>query len=216
MKNSLFFLTIVLVFSGCKKPEPKQEKAEKSKEKIEVQNPLTRLEKDFKFSHLTAFEIDTFNWETRPGNYVELDSQTFRLVWQDPKRKFIGQGNDRDYLYSWQTKTPDRIEFVILSQDESSYCDLLQYCIFDKNGKAIDNFIVASSCGDGGWSYESSGKLIAENKFEIKGTESESELIGLESNETIEGDSTITHLTIGENGKVMKEEISKVHFRKKL
>ncbi|MFC5269629.1 hypothetical protein [Adhaeribacter terreus] len=216
MRKLLRFLFITLVFSGCNKHESKQEKAEKPVEKIEVQSPLVKLEKDFKFRHLTAFEIDTFNWETRPGNYVELDSQTFKLVWQHTKRKFIGQGNNRDYLYSWQTKTPDRIEFVILTQEESSYCDLLQYCIFDKNGKAIDSFIIASRCGDGGWGYESSGKLLAKNKFEIKSAESESELIGLESNETIEGDSIITHITIGENGRVMKEEISKVHFRKAL
>ena len=178
---------------------------------------LLELKKDFKFSNLTKFEIDTFSWDTRPGKYKELDSTTFYLIWQDGKRNFVGDGYDRDYLFSWQNRDSNFIEFTILTQEESSYCSNITYFIFDKNGRVIDNFVTSSSCGDGGWTYSAWGKFTDSRTYEKLCIESE--MTGMDTignKELYEGDSTLYHFIINENGKVTQKEIYKKHFTDKL
>lgn len=171
------------------------------------------MQKDFKFSNLTQFEIDTFNWETRPGKYIELDSMTFGMVWQEGNRKFTGDGYDRDYLFSWQTRDTNFIELAILTQDEGDYCDIITYLIYDKQGRFVDKFTASARCGDGGWIYLSEGKFINRNTYELLSVEMEMAGIDtIDNKELMEGDSTIFHYTIKNSGKVVSKEIYKNHF----
>lgn len=218
MKKAILYFLLVLSIAACTENKNNLS-SETGKITVEARHSLslTDLKGRFKYSDRDSFQIDTMDWETRPSFYQELDSSTFKLIWQDGKRNFIGQGYDRDYYYSWQTRNPDLIEFVVLTQDESSYCDLLQYCIYDKNGKAIDSFILAASCGDGGWTYQSSGKFITENTYEEVSVETESEIVASgNTKEIIEGDSIVTRFIIGKDGKVTKKEISKTRIREEV
>ncbi|WP_133242815.1 hypothetical protein [Pontibacter virosus] len=218
MKKAILYISLLLSIAACTENKNNLS-SETGKTTVEARQSLslTDLKGRFKYTDLDSFQVDTMDWETRPGFYQELDSSTFKLIWQDGKRNFIGQGYDRDYYYSWQTRNPELIEFVVLTQDESSYCDLLQYCIYDKNGKAIDNFILAASCGDGGWVYQSSGKFITEDTYEEVSVETESEIVASGNiKEIIEGDSIVTRFIIGKDGKVTKKEISKARIREEI
>lgn len=208
MIKTLYIWTVLVLLTSCNN----------STETVQTKLlTLSDLKKDFKFSNLKEFEIDTFSWETRPGKYIELDSSTFYMVWQDGKRNFVGQGYDRDYLFAWQDRDPNFIEFTILTQDESDYCNNITYCIYDKEGKSIDKFVASSSCGDGDWVFESFGKFIDKHTYEKLCIESElTEFDTLENKELYEGDSTLYHFIIDRNGKVIKKEIYKRHFRQLL
>jgi len=213
MKTNILFILLFPFAISCNPVE------EEPTEEIITEKPMSLydLEEQFKYHDLTDFDIDTFDWETRPGNYNELDSTTYKLVWQNIEKPTIGTGYDREYLYSWQNRDTNFIEFTLLSQDEGSYCDVLTYCIFDKNGKKIDNFMLSASCGDGGWMFTSNGKFINKTTFEQLAVESE--MAGFDSLdadiEIYEGDSTLTHYTIGTDGKVNSKEIYKRHFSSK-
>ena len=225
MKYPFYILTALMVLASCgNSPNNKIDtETEQDTDTVAVK-PLTLqdLKKDFKFFNLTEFEMDKFNFETRPGKYKELDSTTFYMVWQDGKREFIGQYYDRDYLFSWQDRDTNFIEFTILTQHEESWCNVLYYCIFDKNGKFIDKFLTASSCGDGGWTFCSWGKFINKKTYEMLSVESQ--LVFLdedderynEDKEFYEGDSTLYHFIINDKGKVTQKEIFKKHFTEEL
>ncbi len=211
MKQTLYIFAILVWLMSCNNSSTKPTETVQTKLLT-----LSDLKKDFKFSNLTEFQIDTFSWETRPGKYNELDSSTFYMVWQDHKRTFAGQGYDRDYLFSWQNRDSNFIEFTILTQDESDYCSNITYCICDKAGKAIDKFVASSSCGDGGWVFVAFGKFIDNRTYEKLCIESE--MAGtdtLDNKDFHEGDSTLIHFIIGANGKVTQKEIYKKHFTDK-
>jgi hypothetical protein len=221
MKKSLLYLLLIFTIAAC--TEIKSDLSSATDETVEEEEeeeelhplPLLDLRDKFKYANLKCFQIDSFNWETRPGFYQELDNSTFKLVWQDGKRNFVGQGYDRDYFYSWQKRNPDLIEFVVLTQDESNWCDLLHYCIYDKSGKAIDSFIVAAKCGDGGWAHQTTGRFISEDTYEQVWIDVETEIVDSDSiNYITEGDSVVSHITIGKDGKVTEKEISKTRIRK--
>ena len=167
MKKGLLYLLLIFTIAAC--TEKKSNLSTETDETVAEEGqplPLLDLRNKFKYADLKSFQVDSFDWETRPGFYQELDSNTFKLVWQDGKRIFVGQGYDRDYFYSWQKRNPDLIEFVVLTQDKNNWCDLLHYCIYDKSGKAIDSFIVAAKCGDGGWAHTTTGRFISEDTYE--------------------------------------------------
>jgi len=193
--------------TGCRSSSNKS--AEKN---VKANLTLNSLRNDFKYSNQTHFEVDTFSWETGPGKYKELDSTTFYMIWQDGKRKFVGKDYDRDYFFSWQERDTNFIELTIVTQNESDYCINLTYCIYDKKGKAVDQFIASSRCGDGGWQLVASGKFVDKHTYEKLTIESE--MVDLDSlaNEEYEGDSTLSHFIIGNNGKVKEKEIYKKHF----
>ncbi|WP_207429919.1 hypothetical protein [Sabulibacter ruber] len=214
MKKGLLYLVLIFSTSCAENKNNSSFKANETLVENREASPLIDLKEKFKYPGLKSFEIDTFNWDTRIGKYQELDSSTFKLVWQDGKRNFVGQGYDRDYFYSWQKRNPELIEFTILTQDESSSCDLLHYCIYDKNGKAINSFIVAASCGDGGWGNKTTGKFITENIYEQISIDLNTEIVDSENTKfSTEGDSTVTHFTIAKDGKVTEKEISKSLIR---
>lgn len=216
MKIILLALGTLLFLVGCS--DKKQTVAEESDSVTapEIREAsLADYRSYFKYTDLDSFAIDSFNWENRIGQYKELDSTSFKLVWQNSKRVFIGQDYDRDYFHSWQNRNPDFTEFTVLTQDESSYCDLLHYLIYDKNGKAIDSFIAAAGCGDGGWGLYSYGKFISKDTYEETTVETEMvEIDSVTNTEVVEGDSTVTHYTIGPDGRVTQKEISKTPIRR--
>ena len=203
MNKSILCLLLIFSIAACS--EKKSNLSSDTDEKVvEVRQalPLIDLRDKFKYSDLGSFQIDTFDWDTRVGFYQELDSSTFKLVWQDGKRNFVGQGYDRDYFYSWQQRNPELVEFVILTQDENSYCDLLYYCIYNKDGKAIDSFIVAASCGDGGWGHKTIGRFISKDIYEQVSIDLYTEIVdSADVNYITEGDSIVTHFTISKDGR---------------
>ena len=174
--------------------------------------PLRELQDRFKYRNLTNFESDTLNWEARPGNYQEVDSAAFQLIFQEGDRQFIGQGYDRDYFYSWQARDSNFIEFTILTQDESSYCDLLRYYIFDKTGKFISKFDIATNCGDAGWTFLGYGKQIDKSKFVYYTIESDLKDGELPEAEKYERDSINYEITILTNGQISKRETLRKHI----
>ena len=217
MKRTFYILIAVILLTNCNNSSNNETETVQTK-----QLTLYDLKKDFTFFNLTKFEMDTFNWETRQGKYKELDSITFYTVWQDGKRKFTGEYYDRYYLFSWQDRDTNFIEFTILAQEEDSWCNIIYYFIFDKNGKFIDNFYLCSSCGDGGWVFYASGKFIDKKTYEMLCVESvmDTEMMDAEENEDEDaefrkGDSTLYHITINDKGKVTKKEIFKKHFTEK-
>lgn len=203
-------LTIILVAyltlaQGCKYSSANQNKQG-------IKSPLYELKSKFKYQDLEVFETDTFSFDTRPGNYNEVDSLAFKLIFQEGDREFIGQGYDRDYYYSWQNRDTNFIEFTILTQDESSYCDLLRYYIFDKNGKFISKFDLAANCGDAGWTFTGRGKQLDKNTFIFQTVESDIKDGSMPEHEKYEGDSVNYTITIDSRGKATQKETYKKHF----
>lgn len=182
-----------------------------SKANREMKSPLYKLKSKFKYHDLKTFETDTFSFDTRPGNYSEVDSATFKLIFQEGDREFIGKGYDRDYYYSWQNRDTNFIEFTILTQDESSYCDLLRYYIFDKSGRFISKFDIATNCGDAGWTFNGVGKQLDKNKFFYQTVESEIKDGSMPEEEKYDGDSINHLITIGQTGKITQRETYKKH-----
>lgn len=217
MQKTLLLLIAVLCLVSC---QPEEENATATDTKSGMPDKarqLYALKKDFKYHNLKVFSIDTFNWENRPGNYKELDSNTFQLIWQNEEHRPIDNYYDRDYLYSWQERDTNFIELTILSQTEGSYCDIIYYLIYNKKGELIENFQISASCGDGGWIFQSYGSFINKQTFEYLSIETNmSGFDSLDHNiELQEGDSILTHYVINTNGKVASKEISKTHFIEK-
>jgi len=173
---------------------------------------LLKLKSRFKHHNLTDFATDTMTWETRPRNYQEVDSVAFKLIFQEGDRQFIGHGYDRDYFFSWQERDSNFIEFTILTQDESSYCDLLRYYIFDKNGRFISKFDIATKCGDAGWTFKGSGRQTSNNQFTYETVESDLQDGELPEAEKYEIDSINYLITITATGQISKIETFKKHF----
>lgn len=176
------------------------------------QTPLLELKSRFKYHNLTDFDTDTLDWEARPGNYQGVDSVSFRLIFQEDSRQFIGQGYDRDYFYSWQERDPSFIEFTILTQDESSYCDLLRYYVFDREGRFISKFDIATRCGDAEWTFTASGRQTSDNEFFYETVESNLKDGELPEAQKYEGDSINYQITILPSGQISKKETYRKHF----
>ena len=218
MKKCLLYLLLLIYIAAC--TEDKLKVSVQANEEIGEANQdlsLIDLRYKFKFSNLEVFKIDTLSYGTRPDNYKMLDGAYFNKVWQEKQHSFAEQDFKAEYFHSWQERNLRFIDFTILTEDENSNCTLLNYCIYDSEGKAIDKFIIAARCGDGGWVYDSYGKAISDNSFEVVSIETESELTPNGNvNEIVTGDSIITHFTIGHNGKVTEKEISKTPIRREI
>lgn len=123
----------------------------------------------------------------------------------------------KHFLYSWQDRDPNLIEITILTQDGIDSCLNTTYCIYDRQGKAIDSFIMNSSCKEDKWDFEEYGKFISHDTYEKTEVElDEASLDTLSNKEIMEGDSTIFHYVISKEGKVTEKEIYKKHFTKVL
>ncbi|MGN6165732.1 MAG: hypothetical protein ACTHOF_14435, partial [Flavisolibacter sp.] len=157
--QTLLLISIVIFFSqNCKQVNNVHIPNEKG-------SSICNLKSKFKYQNLKNFEVDTFGFELRSGHYEEVDSDAFKLIFQQGGRRFIGQGYDRDYYYSWQTRDSNFIEFTILTQDESNYCSLLRYYIFDRKGTLVSKFDLATKCGDADWTFLGKGKQVDKNHF---------------------------------------------------
>jgi hypothetical protein len=173
---------------------------------------LLHLKDQFKYRDLKVFETDTFNFDNRPGHYNEVDSNTFKLIFQQEDRNFIGQGYDRDYFYSWQDRDAKFIELVMLTQEESGYCDMLRYYIFDKHGNFLSSFDIAASCGDAEWTFTGSGKQLSHHEFFYQTVESDQKRGYASNSELLEGDSIEYLIRIDSAGQVNKHEMARKHF----
>ena len=87
MKKGVLYLLLIFSVAACTENESSFS-SETDETVVEARQalPLTDLRNKFKYSDLESFQVDSFNWDTRVGFYQELDSNTFKLVWQDGKR----------------------------------------------------------------------------------------------------------------------------------
>ena len=181
---------------------------------------ILALKKHFKYQDLTQFTTDTFNFDTRPGHYTELDSASFRLLLREESRVFSGLGYDRDYLHAWHNRPDSLIGLTILTQEESSYCELVYYYTFNKKGERMGRFLLAANCGDAGWTYHAFGRQTGPNDFETLHVEADIDHVepdpagGDDDIEKYQGDSIRYKIHIHASGKTTETEIWKKHFSK--
>ena len=172
---------------------------------------LKRLEAKFKYRDLKDFIIDSFDFDSRVGHYHELDSVAFSLIFQEGDRVFVGQGYNRDYFYSWQSRDTNFIEFTVLTEDERSSCSLLRYYIFNKSGKFISKFDIATSCGDAGWTFSGVGRQLTRNEFLFRTVDSEDEDGEVPELARHQIDSIDYRITILSNGQISKAVVFERH-----
>ncbi len=175
---------------------------------------LTDLKPKFKYHNLDKFELDNYTWEERAGKYHVVDSGVFYLIHQDGKRQYSNEDTNTEYLFAWQeNRDTNFIEFVLLSQDDS-YCSLLTYYIFSKNGKQLGSVVLDAACGDGGWTYISYGKFTDNYTVESVSVECEtnSDSINNKLIEVLDCDSIITRYYFSKKGSIKEQEIFKRHF----
>lgn len=183
----------------------------KDTQNLHSHKTLSDLKHQFRHQHLSKFELDTFSWDSRNKYYTELDSITFHWIWQDSTKEY--QENDvSHFLYSWQQRDSNFIELTILTQDGIDDCLNTTYFIYDRQGKAIDNFVMNSSCKEDGWDFQEYGRFINHNTYEKVCVETDENNDGNQM-DIVEGDSTIYHYVIDTNGKVNENEISRKHFK---
>jgi hypothetical protein len=203
---SVSLLIILVLGTSCQKTEGLQN--------LHSHMTLSDLKSQFRHQDLTKFDLDTFSWDSRHKYYTELDSVTFPWVWQDSTKQY--QEKDvRHFLYSWQQRDSNFIELTILTQDGIDDCLNTTYFIYDRQGKAIDNFVLNSSCKEDGWDFQEYGKFINHNTYEKVCVETDENNAGNQM-DLIEGDSTVYHFTIGDDGKVNESEVSRKHFKYKI
>lgn len=203
--NKIIAAVIILIANAaCSNPEVAKEEKQ----------PLYALKDKFKYQDLREFSIDTLGFGNRAGYYEEVDSNSFKLIFQEGDRQYVSQGDERDYYYSWQNRDSNFIEFVILSQDENGYCSVLRYYIFDRKGKFISKFDLAASCADAGWVFKGEGRKVDINDFETVTVESNFQDTGAPEEETQEVDSIRYSIQVTPTGKITKKETFKKHFVK--
>ncbi len=123
----------------------------------------------YKYSNVQVFKIDTIDWYKRKDFYVRIDSTTFFKIYQDPSiKEYPGldtASNSFDFYYSTQQNKRGLKEITILSQREGESCVRINYMIYDKGGKSISSFLLASSCADGGFYEKSYGKFMNDSTY---------------------------------------------------
>lgn len=209
-------ICVIAVFFALASCKPNKNKVIVKQETIDattVKHPITLadLKDKFKYRDLKVFNIDSLPWDGLDMEFMRVDSTAFRLIFQEGDRKFMDDRYDQDYYYSWQNRDKNLTELTILTPDESANCLLLKYYIFNKEGKFISKFHIASKCGDGGWVLTAKGNQIDRSTFNYDMVEYEGDL----SDNTEEGDSTRFETTINSNGKTNEKEVYKKHFKRK-
>ncbi len=163
----LIFLVTILFATSCGDQTSKSIN-NKSRDNLV---DFSSIKNKFKYADLVEFSIDTIQWENRKYFYAKLDSLEFFQINQDTiSKQYLGQDSaslDLDFFYSKQKSKRGLMEFTILTQRESVYCDNISYTIFDLNGKLISSFRVAGSCGDGGYYETASGKFLNDSTYEL-------------------------------------------------
>ncbi|WP_276484618.1 hypothetical protein [Paraflavitalea pollutisoli] len=167
---------------------------------------LMALKTKFKHEDLREFSVNTSELEY----YETVDSNTYNLIFQEGDRTYDRNGSRIDYYHSWQNRDTNFIEFTMITFDEGSYCTIIRYYVFDKQGKFISKFDLAASCGDGGWSFYQTGRQIDKTHFSTESVESESDLG--ETIEKVEGDTTRHTIQLLPTGLFSQKQIAKKHF----
>lgn len=212
-RKTIGIIAAFCILVACKPNKNKFTIKQETAEPPAVKHPitLTDLKDKFKYHDVKVFNIDSLPWDGLDMEFMRVDSTAFRLIFQEGERKFMDDRYEQDYYYSWQNRNKNLTEFTILTPDESSNCLLLRYYIFNKQGKFISKFDVASKCGDGGWVLTAKCEQIGATTFNYDMVEYEGDL----SDNTEEGDSTRFETTINSNGKTTEKEIYKKHFKRK-
>jgi hypothetical protein len=173
---------------------------------------IFKLKNRFKYHNLDRFVPDTLSWDSRQSHYQEVDSTTFAKLFKQGNNKFSPSGNDKAFYYSWQDRDSNFIDVIILTQEEGSYCDLLKYYIFDKQGSYLSSFDIAASCSDAGWTFQGLGRQMGNNVFVYNTNESNELEIGVPGSEKVVSDSLSHKITILASGKVKDVVTYRKHF----
>ncbi|HBG71127.1 MAG: hypothetical protein A2W93_02515 [Bacteroidetes bacterium GWF2_43_63] len=158
----LFFVLVFRVLMFCNAAS-----AQGNQDAILDFNPLRDL---FKYHDLIEFKIDSLTWSERFSHYNIVDSTIFKSIFQDTALTYHSAGKlseDADFYHSIQTSKRDLLEITILSQSESTYCTIIEYIIYTKDGKKTSSFTAACSCCDGGYYYEARGKFLNDTTYEL-------------------------------------------------
>lgn len=171
---------------------------------------ILTIKDKFTYQNLSVFLEDSLDWVSPTQLLIEVDSALYAQIWKNGayKKNCIGT----DYFYSWQETNNNRIEFTILTFDECDYCIKLNYHIFDNNGDYISSFLIAASCGDGGWEYTASGEFKKNNQYILTSCEKMYDYDSQNKLTTIEGDSLWTQTIILKNGQLKTKDLFKKSF----
>lgn len=213
----IYILCLLGLYSCNNAVETKVEAASVVNDEIadnETSKPktLADLKSKFKYQNVEVFEIDNYTWESRVGKYNEPAPDEYILLFPDSARYYIEGSPEKDYLYSWQERDPNFIEFTILMQHGRDNCDFLMYYIFTKNGEYVSDFKVATRCDQEElWKYYSKGEFISKNVY----VERCAEYYGVQPEPGfLLGDSTAFEFKIKSNGQVDVEQILSKEFKK--
>jgi len=176
MQNLTLILALMLTLgSGCSNSsqEHEAEHDRNSKSEYFTNNLLLDFEtlrKKFKFGHLDSFTMDSIEWHERVNHYQKMSGEEFYSVYQDTSMEYMGEYQyniDLDFLYSIQDRHSNFRELTVLWQREGSYCDGIQYLIFDRTGKLISSFPLVGACSDGGFYESSYGKFLNDTTYRL-------------------------------------------------
>ncbi len=211
--NSIFLIVatiLITIFQGC---ITKPVKELKLKEEFNNESPTKRklidLKPKFKYADLKTFDLKKMTVEDFEKNFSPVDSNDFKLIFQNAEAKKQVSSYNTNFYYSWQKQNNNFTAFTIATVDEESSCILLKYYIFDDDGKHLGNFDIASRCGDGGWALNAVGKQLNKSNFSYLMIEDESDL----NEDSLEGDSTLSMVKIDSKGNINSKEVYKRHFK---
>ena len=120
-------------------------------------------------------------------------------VWQG-KRNYY-KFYDSTYFYSIQNNSRELQEITVLQKGDEAGCFQIYYLIYDKKGKLISDFSLASDCAEGGIIYNSNGRFLNDSIYEQK-IYSE-QMYDIDSiKEILKGDSTLLKTKILKTGQL--------------
>ena len=164
-------------------------------------------------------------WETQRNNFRYQDKKEFIIdssIWENYKSLMSSRHPMFDsivsgpvYLYSWQQRAPENIEFTVL-KDRGEHGLSILYFIVDNNGKIISWEQVAGKGYEGGYSFETFSRVL--NKDTLIHAGAITQLIDfntLKKMARTKGDTSFYYLTIDKSGKFNKQqykEIKEINF----
>lgn len=169
MKITTLLLTILLMTSCIRTIDSNSDNRNHisiSGQNLLLSKPLDKQK--FKYFDLKEFAIDTIGWDKRKSIYNKIDSLSFYHIYQDTSLEYIGQydeAGDFDFFYSIQNNNRGLVELTVLSQREGTYCDMIKYLIYNKQGKLLSSFRVAGRCADGGFYETAFGNFINDSTY---------------------------------------------------
>ncbi len=167
-----------------------------------------KVEPFFKLSDIK--QIDSVNVFDK-NTFRLLTSNEYYSAFQDTSDYYYDEYN-LAYYYSNQGEWNGLRRYIFVKVDEVC-CTSYYYNIYDKAGKKVNSFIIASSGGEGGWSIDAD--FITLNDSTFKQTTVECDYgIDEQSNEIADCDSVITIFSLTGYGQLDKVVESKHTVRK--